>query len=342
MPQRAYSNTFRYAFPLFIAGIVFISGCGTMKTSNSSRTATEQLIVTDALDRAIDEIDFSVLAGKKIYLDVSPLPSSSDSNYLASSIRQQVLGCGALLMEEKKDADYVVEVRAGAIGTDEHEIVYGIPEITTPTFVSSGTVTIPEIAVAKRLGQKATAKIAVFAYNRKTGMPLWQSGMHEKDSNVKNVWVLGGGPYRTGDIIEKPQLLDTAVDIPLADIWNQKERNVQLTVRDQAYFVQNNSERTPGKDQPVLRMRSAPEAIPDSSSLIAMPEGINIPSQERLASMEKENPSPEKAPDKETLAESNAPAPEDDSLQQEGIIPAENAPQAEEIIATSPNESNIR
>ena len=44
-------------------------GCGTTKWSDSPRTATEQLLISDAVDRAISEIDFSALADKDVYLD---------------------------------------------------------------------------------------------------------------------------------------------------------------------------------------------------------------------------------------------------------------------------------
>ncbi len=327
----------RFPLPLCVLAVVFMlqfAGCGTMKTSNTSRTATEQLLVSDAIDRAITEIDFSVLAGKKIFLDVAPLPSGADSNYLASSIRQQVLACGALLMEERKSADYIVEVRSGAIGTDEHEVVYGIPEITTPTFVSSGSITIPEIALAKRKGQRANAKIAVFAYNRTTGLPLWQSGMHEKDSNVKNLWVLGGGPYRTGDIIEKPQLIDSSVSVPLADLWDKKTDNVAVSVRDQAYFVQNDADKNRAKQSPVLRLKSAPENQTELAGAITHPEGINIPTQQQLAILEKEKAAQDS---KAELASTDSDKQKsDEQVQPEGKTPEEKAQPVSEI-ASNPD-----
>lgn len=304
-----------------------LCGCGTMKTTNSKRTATEQLIVTDAVDRAIDEIDFSVLAGKAVFIDVSPLADGEDSKYLASSIRQQVLSCGGLLKEKKDDADYVLEIRAGALGTDEQQIIYGIPELTVPTFVGSATMTIPEISVAKRVGQRATAKIAVFAYNRKTGFPLWQSGSREKDSNVRSLWVLGGGPYRTGDIIDKPELCDSNVSVPLAELWDTKDRNMQLNVRDQAYFVQSSDDASSVKDKPVIRMRTLPNNI-HNENLIAKPEGINIPTEEQRIAFEEE------------CAKEKAEKEAKEKAQPEGKTPEEASPA--EVIATAPDSSTIK
>lgn len=312
---------------LAVICILALCGCGTMKTTNTKRTATEQLIVTDAVDRAIDEIDFSVLAGKQVFLDISALPDGEDSKYLASSVRQQILSCGGLLKEKKDDSDYVLELRAGALGTDEQQIIYGIPELTVPTFVGSATMTIPEISVAKKVGQRATAKIAVFAYNRKTGYPLWQSGSREKDSNVRSLWVLGGGPYRTGDIIDKPELCDRNVSIPLADLWDSKDRNMQLNVRDQAYFVQNDADASSVKDKPVIRMRTMPNNI-QNENLIAKPEGINIPTDDQRIAFE------------EQRAKEKAEKEAKEKAQPEGKTPEEESPK--EVIATAPDSGTIK
>lgn len=261
--------------------LLILCGCGTMKTSNTSRTSTEQLLISDAIDKAVDQLDFRVLAGKKVYLNTTALTSVTDTNYLASSIRQQLLASGAMLKEEKKEAEFIVEVRSGGIGTDENDIIYGIPKTTMPTFVSSGTVTIPEIAIAKKVAQNANAKIAVFAYNRETGVPLWQSGTSQTSSRIKNVWFLGGGPYRSGDIIDRPEFASQAVDIPLADLWESKKDASNITLKDQAYFVQNDPEKSEKRDVPVLRL-ATPVSQPDIAGRIIRPEGLYIPSEEKL------------------------------------------------------------
>jgi hypothetical protein len=63
---------------------------------------------------------------------------------------------------------------------------------------------IPEIPLAKRREQRGVAKIAVFAYRRDTGEPVWQSGLAKDESNAKNLWVFGAGPFRRGTIYGDP------------------------------------------------------------------------------------------------------------------------------------------
>ncbi|MCA9246652.1 MAG: hypothetical protein KDA42_06035, partial [Planctomycetales bacterium] len=42
-----------------------VSGCGTTRQNS----ATEQLLLSDAVDRSVARIDFAPLTGKKVYLD---------------------------------------------------------------------------------------------------------------------------------------------------------------------------------------------------------------------------------------------------------------------------------
>lgn len=195
-------------------GIALIAGmgCGTTRSTDTTRAATEMLLVSQAVDRAVGQIDFSPLRGKAVYFDVSSIDKETvDKGYLISSIRQQLLAHGANLMEEKRDAVYVVEARVGAVGTDRHSLLFGSPQITVPAIVPGIPTSIPEIALYKRTDQKGVAKLAVFAYNRVTGRAVWQSGLVEDVSKLKDRWVLGSGPYTTGTIREKPELAGEAL-----------------------------------------------------------------------------------------------------------------------------------
>lgn len=190
---------------LVIASLLVATGCGTTRTSLTSRTATEQLLISDAIDRAVGQVNFRALAGQSVYLEDSALGAVVDKQYLSSSLRQHILASGCILREKREDAEFIVEARAGAVGTDSHDLLFGVPAMNLPQFSPVQGITtsaIPEIAVAKRQEQRGLAKVAVFAYHRETGMPVWQSGMATSDSTAKNFWVLGAGPFQKGTIYE--------------------------------------------------------------------------------------------------------------------------------------------
>ena len=190
---------------------ITLSGCGTIREYK----ATQQLLLSDAVDRAIARIDFSPLANEKVYLDTRYLQFKNDSavttNYVTSSLRQQMVVAGCLLQDRIEDAKYVVEARVGALASDGHDINYGIPASnsmnTAASILSSAPAlpAIPEVSIGRRTKDMAAAKVAVFAYDRETRTPAWQSGTSIARSEASGTWVLGAGPFQRGEIYDGTQ-----------------------------------------------------------------------------------------------------------------------------------------
>jgi hypothetical protein len=185
-------------------------GCGTTK----HHTATEQLLMSDAVDATIAKLDFTPLSYRKVFLDTTYINKPTfagqsliiDSNYMLSSLRQQMTAVGVLLVETRDDAELIAEPRIGALGIDGHDVVYGLPasnSIANASAAVAGTPLlppIPEISVARREDKVGAAKVAVFAYHKDTRQPFWQSGIAQSNSNSKSTWVLGVGPFQRGSI----------------------------------------------------------------------------------------------------------------------------------------------
>ena len=228
----------RAAWPTIVVCLVLL-GCGTSKWSDTKRTATEQLLISDAMDRAVSRLDFRAVAAKKVFLDSSYLEDVTDAPYLISSLRQHMLAGGCIMMDNREEADYVVEVRVGAVGTDRNELVFGVPATRIPDVIPvSGVPTnIPEMPLAKRTEQRAVAKIAVFAYNRRTGRPVWQSGVVPVESTARDIWVLGAGPFQRGTIYEGTKLAGDKLDIPLVDVESDDGETLgEVSVANPAFF----------------------------------------------------------------------------------------------------------
>jgi hypothetical protein len=189
-------------------------GCGTTRISDTQRTATEQLLVSNAIDQAVSQLDFRILAGKPVYFDAQYLAGSVDRGYVVSSLRQHLLACGCILKENRAQATYVVEARSGGIGTDRYQLLLGVPEMNVPSLAPGQPTLIPEIPLAKRTDQKGVAKLAVFAYNRRTGRPVWQSGVVRMVSASKDTWLFGAGPFRRGTLEEGTEFAGQPLSIP--------------------------------------------------------------------------------------------------------------------------------
>lgn len=190
-------------------------GCGTTRVTDTMRTATEQLLVSNAVDQSVSQLDFRMLNGQKVFFDPQYLDGCVDKGYVSSSLRQHLLACGCVLQEDRAKATYVVEARAGGVGTDRHQLLFGVPQMNLPALIPGQPSMIPEIPFAKRTDQMGFAKLAVFAYNRVTGEPVWQSGVVQNQSTSKDTWVFGAGPFRRGTIGENFEFAGKELSIPM-------------------------------------------------------------------------------------------------------------------------------
>lgn len=200
-------------------------GCGTTKFS----VATEQLVLSDAVDSAVAKLDFTPLQGQKVFLDTQFIKDYKgvgfvNADYVVGSLRQQLVAAGVLLQKTEESADFVLEGRIGALGTDAHEVIYGVPATgalndaatAISTFSNAPKVPgIPELALAKRSNSVAAAKLAVFAYEKESRERVWQSGLVLSRSTAKDLWLFGAGPFQRGTIHEgKVRFAGSKLNVP--------------------------------------------------------------------------------------------------------------------------------
>jgi hypothetical protein len=276
---------------------VLFCGCGTTKWSDTKRTATEQLLISDAMDRAVSQLKFEVISGKKVFLDSSFAKGTTDAAYLESSVRQHILASGCHLMDEKDAADYVVELRVGTVGTDRNDLLFGVPAVNVPVQMPVPAPTnIPEIPLAKRTEQRAVAKIAVFAYNRHTKRPIWQSGVIPCESKASDLWVLGAGPFQGGHIYDEPAFAGRKLKFPFA-LFKKKKDTTQNSVARSTIFPGSEREMEPAEEMlaktdgdaekkpaeksppevPAKDQESAPSAAPGASKVLQATHTESIP-----------------------------------------------------------------
>jgi hypothetical protein len=194
--------------------------------------------MSDAVDRAIATIDFAPLSGKTVYFDTKYLADTKSpaairavgtvtAEYVISSLRQQMLASGCLLQDNMPDAEYIVEGRMGALGTDAHDITYGIPPSSgiaqaAEMLPNVPRVPVPEIALAKKEDLLGASKVALFAYHRETRLPVWQSGISVATSNARDGYIFGMGPIQDGTIYHGTHFAGSRMQIPLLSKKQQK------------------------------------------------------------------------------------------------------------------------
>lgn len=149
-----------------------LAACTTATQSNPPRTATEQLLISTAADRAAERLAYHVPKGTKVFLNASNFSGYGyDSNYAIAAITDSLLKQGLRLADDKTKADAVVEIRAGALSTDQQVTLFGIPSFQVPVPLAGGF-SFPEIALYKEQVQEGVAKFAATTYGAQDGTLL--------------------------------------------------------------------------------------------------------------------------------------------------------------------------
>lgn len=170
----------------------FSLGCSSMKRSDTARTGREQLLISNAIDQSLGKCDFAAFNGAKVFVDDKYL-ECVDKGYILSSLRHRLMLNGASLAVKPEDADVVIELRSGGVGTDNADAYVGIPEIVLP-----GMLTLPEVRLWQKSRQSALAKIGILAYDTKNREMLGAGGVTAALSNDTNTFFMGLGPYQSG------------------------------------------------------------------------------------------------------------------------------------------------
>jgi hypothetical protein len=153
---------------ILIIAVLALGACSTEKQSSPARTATEQLLISTAADRAMDGLDLSIPAGTKVFVNAENF-EGTDSKYAIGAIRDRLLRNGVALVAERGQAEAVVEIRAGALSIDETETLIGIRSFDVPVPLASAPLKLPEVALYKKSERKGVVKIAATSYGAADG-----------------------------------------------------------------------------------------------------------------------------------------------------------------------------
>lgn len=152
------------------AALLGLTGCTTVRLTEPGQTATEQLLISVAVDHAVGQFDPHIPVGTKVFLDAqyfdsAPGDAALYAKYAVASVRDRLLHLGARLVDDRKNADMVAELRTGGQSIDHQDFLIGLPSITVPVPLS-GPLTTPKVSIFERDRQTGTAKMAITAYGK--------------------------------------------------------------------------------------------------------------------------------------------------------------------------------
>jgi hypothetical protein len=183
------------------AAVCLGTGCVQTKMTAPARSAVEQLLLSTATDRALQEIGIPEISGRRVFVTGEYL-ESYDRAYALGAIRDFLSRNGALLAQSRDEAELIVEPRSGALSVDTSESLLGIPSMPVPV-PFAGTFETPELAIFKTENQFSTARIALLAYERESGQHLHSTGALVGKARHRYFIILGYFRVTSSDIPEK-------------------------------------------------------------------------------------------------------------------------------------------
>ena len=159
------------AKPVVLVLTLFLAGCVAERATSPARTATEQLLISTAADRAAEKLAEQIPANIRVLLSTTFI-DAPDGEYALLAIKDRLLRRGIVLADDKASADAILEVRAGALSTDEKVTSLGTPQLSLPVIPGVAAYNgfpVPAINLFKKADTKATAKFAATGYDPKTG-----------------------------------------------------------------------------------------------------------------------------------------------------------------------------
>jgi hypothetical protein len=163
------------AYSALVLAMLALGACTSTRETSPERSATEQLLISTAVDRAVEGMDLEIPQGTKVFLEAGQL-EGSDGKYAAGAMKDRLLRDGASLAGSRGNADAVVELRAGALSVDDKQTLVGIGSFDVPVPLAGEAAKIPEIALYKQKQRVGVAKIAAIGYSTADGKLIDSTG----------------------------------------------------------------------------------------------------------------------------------------------------------------------
>lgn len=192
------------ALCLGVALVGLLSACSTtQKITNSLRTATEQLLISEAAMRSLPKQSASSLPipqGATVKLDISGI--SADKDILRGIIAGWLGQQGYTVQEGPENANYRINVVVNSLGTELGNTFFGIP----PVQGSLIPISLPELALYKAEYQTGYASYHFDIFELPSGRFVGSSSPLLADTFYNAYTVLFLFTFKRTDLISPPLL----------------------------------------------------------------------------------------------------------------------------------------
>lgn len=184
---------------LFGIWVVLLSGCAaTRQTSTPLRTAIEQLLLSQALQRTLPEVNLPLPENSAVFLEAVGLTRDyiPDQEYVRQAIALQLAKQGFRLAQREEEAMYRIKILLQTFGTEQGVVFVGLPQVQSVLLPFA----LPEISLYKDLHQTGHVRWALTVFERATGRLISSSPWHAASTYYNHYTVLILVTFRLTDL----------------------------------------------------------------------------------------------------------------------------------------------
>ena len=176
--------------------LVSLSGCSaTYEATKTPRTPTEQLLLTQSLQRTLIEAEVPISPGQTVAVETVGL--TADQAFVTAFIEKWLAREGLNLPKDGKEA-LMARVTLDAFGTLQDVTFFGIPQITAVVL------TIPEIAFYKVQKQLGMTRLSIDFIEKQTGRLIRSTPIYEGDAYYNKYTVFVFVNFSDTDLLPPP------------------------------------------------------------------------------------------------------------------------------------------
>src|SRR5262249_48060429 len=190
-----HRNGYAWFLAVLLCG-TSLSGCSaTYESTKTPRTATEQLILTQSLQRTLVDAVLPIPPGQTVAVETVGL--TADQAFVTAFIEKWLSREGLNVPKDGKEA-LIARVTLDAFGTLQDLTFFGIPAITAALLV------IPEVAFYKKQKQLGMTRLSIDFIEKQTGRLVRSTPLYEGDAYYNKYTVFIFVNFSDTDLLPPP------------------------------------------------------------------------------------------------------------------------------------------
>ena len=185
-----------------LAALIMLSACGvTRDASKSPRAATEQLLLSQAVERSLEDVSVPMLKDAAVVMEVAGL--TPDQFYVRDAVAGHLARTqGARIVDMRDQAKYVVHVMVQALGTELDQSFFGMPQVQGGLI----PIALPELPLYKFIREIGYVRYALNIYEAATGKLALATPWYTKTAAWRQYTIFIFLTFRTSTLTDPPEL----------------------------------------------------------------------------------------------------------------------------------------